>query len=295
MSLLDRLRPWSTTGVGSLPYTDPQRAAIQAVGSYDLPFCPQLPRLDGDMLAEWLGTDPCRCGWSPGRDRERPRAWEWLLRELAVSPPLHRLVKLQVTGPLTLTYALERAGGRRANDPALRHEVAGWLAANAAAQVAELRERGLEAVLVVDEPSLSTVAGPGIERCWDPLRTVASAWGLHLCCRVPWDVVDEAQPDILSFDLAVETVGGRGGRALGSLMRRGGRVSWGVIPVHREEQLGVASARLESALARSGAVGEQSLLSASCGTGRMSARREATVAASLALLARGRRRQPAHA
>ena len=51
-----------------------------SLSAYDVPFCPQLPRLDGDMITEWLGADPGRCGWSPARDRERPRAWDTLLR-----------------------------------------------------------------------------------------------------------------------------------------------------------------------------------------------------------------------
>jgi hypothetical protein len=84
---LDRLPPWSTTGVGSLPYTDCGIAVARAVRDYELPFCPQMPRLEGDMVTEWLGADPCRCGWSPDRDRARPRAWELWLRELTLGPP----------------------------------------------------------------------------------------------------------------------------------------------------------------------------------------------------------------
>ena len=95
------------------------------------------------MVAEWLGADPRRCGWSPDRDRERPRAWERLLRELMLAPPAHDVVKLQVTGPLTLAVALERGAGRGPGDAALRREVAAWLAANVAGQVAALRERWL--------------------------------------------------------------------------------------------------------------------------------------------------------
>ncbi len=115
-AILERLPPWATTGVGSLPYDEPAAAAAHAVAAYDLPFCPQLPRVEGDMVREWLGADPGRCGWSPARDRERPPAWEALLARLAAAPPPHRLVKLQVTGPVTLARALEttRAGAAAA-------------------------------------------------------------------------------------------------------------------------------------------------------------------------------------
>src|SRR5215470_14326846 len=130
--MLDRLPAWATTGVGSLPFADPRRAAAQAVAAYDVPFCPQLAALEGDMIAEWLGGDPRRCAWTPDRDRRRPLAWDELLDELAATPPAHGVVKLQVTGPATLACALERrAGGppSRGTAVALARELAVWLAA----------------------------------------------------------------------------------------------------------------------------------------------------------------------
>jgi hypothetical protein len=60
-TVLDALPAWATTGVGSLPHTFPAHAAVHVVGEYDVPFCPQLPRLEGDMVREWLGTDAPGC------------------------------------------------------------------------------------------------------------------------------------------------------------------------------------------------------------------------------------------
>lgn len=250
MPLLDRLPAWSTSGVGSLPHADPAAAAAHAVAAYELPFCPQLPAVEGDMVAEWLGADPRRCGWSPARDRERPPAWEALLERLDRAPPAHRIVKLQVTGPATLACALERERGgavTRAAALALAHELAAWLAANAAGQVRQLAARGLDALLVVDEPALHLFGTRGVETAWDPLRAVAPAWGLHLCCAVPWDLVERAQPDLLSFDLALAPVDRR---AAEGLLARGGRIAWGALAVHRDEHAEDALARLRPALAR---------------------------------------------
>lgn len=293
MGVLERLPPWSTTGVGSLPYTDPTIAVARAARDYDLPFCPQLPRLEGDEIAEWLGGDPGRCGWSRERDRERPHAWDALLRELALGPPEHGIVKLQVTGPLTLACALERSGGAHgAGDEGFRNEIAIWLAANVAGQVDALRELGLDALVVIDEPALDLVAGmPGIERSWDPLCGLGRPWGLHVCCRVAWDVIDEAAPDVLSFDLVRTPVDRRAAASLRRLLRGGGRTAWGVLPVARDEPAHVATGRLDAALACCGADGAQSLLTASCGTGRQAPRREDHVARVLAQLA-ARRRTP---
>jgi hypothetical protein len=202
-------------------------------------------------------------------------------------------VKLQVTGPLTLASALQRGGGAHgAGGGGLRTEIAIWLAANVAGQVRALRELGLDALVIVDEPALDRVADmPGIERSWDPLRALGGPWGLHVCCPVPWDVIDEAAPDVLSFDLVLAPVDRRASTSLRRLLTGGGRPAWGVVPVDRHERSHVAFDRLDAALACCGADGEQSLLTASRGTGRQAPRREDDVARILAQLA-ARRRAP---
>jgi len=284
-TVLDALPAWATTGVGSLPHTFPEHAAAHVLGEYDVPFCPQLPRLEGDMVREWLGADPADCAWSPERDRERPAAWDAFLAALARRPPEHRVVKLQVTGPVTLARALEPDAARAARP--LAREIATWLAANAAGQVEALRARGLHALLVVDEPALAArAAAPEV---WEPLRAVAPAWGLHLCCAVPWGLVERAAPDVLSFDLARGGLDRRGAHAVRAHLARGGRVAWGVLAAHRPERAAHAAWRLCAALARAGlsaaTAGPSSLLTASCGTGRLSPRREAEVTAALCSVA----------
>ena len=196
------LPPLATTGVGSLPFTAPVEAVRHAANAYDIPFCPQLPQLDGDMIRSWLGADPTGCGWCPDRDRQRPAAWDAFVAEVAARPPAHRTVKLQVTGPVTLACALDRAGVRR-ETLALAAEIARWLAVSVREQLVALRELGLDALLLVDEPGLARL---GLRNrdviVWDPLRLAsAAAWGLHVCGDVPWEVVDAAEPDILSYDL----------------------------------------------------------------------------------------------
>ncbi len=260
MSALDRLPEWATTGVGSLPHTDVEEAVAHVAAAYDVPFCPQLPRLDGDMIAEGLGADPGRCGWSPARDRERPRAWTALLAELENAPPPHRVVKLQVTGPATLAHAL--------GDRSLAREIAVWLAASVAEQIRALA--GFDVLVMVDEPALHLF---GVD-AWDPLRAVAPLWGLHVCGPVPWDLVGRAEPDVLSFDVALAPPDER---VLAHLVGRGGRIAWGVVQPHRAEHGLHALQRLA---ARRDA-GAWSLLTPSCGSGRMSVRREHELATAL--------------
>jgi len=290
VTVLDRLPTWTTTGVGSLPFDDVDEAAAHSVAAYGLPFCPQLPRLEGDMIAEWLGADPARCGWSAERDRERPHAWEAWVRELEARPPPHWMAKLQVTGPVTLACALERVAGQRASRKeaiALARELAGWLAANASILVRRLRGIGLATILVVDEPGLAAFGTEGIERVWDPLRVPASVWGLHICCPVPWQTVERAEPDLLSFDLALDPVTDVAARALRRHAERGGWTAWGALRVASTERAGDARRRLEQALVKVDVDFERSLLTASCGSGRVSPSREREIAAELRLAAQG--------
>jgi hypothetical protein len=295
-ALLDRLPALATTGIGSLPFDRASDAAQHSTAAYDLPFCPQLPRVDGDMIAEWLGSDPGRCGWAPDRDRERPSAWHEFVARVTARPPAHGLVKLQVTGPVTLAMALERngeavAGGRRVTW--LARDVAIWLAANTAGQVRRLAEVGLDAILIVDEPGLALAGVSDASRgLWDPLRVLVPAWGMHICGPVPWSLVDSLELDVLSLDLAAHGFAEEGRPVLGRLLGRGGRVGWGVLdparPTSAAASAGLAVAALsEFSGERLGPerIARQSLLTPSCGTGRLSPERELLVAATLAAAA----------
>lgn len=278
--MLSQLPPCATTGVGSLPFSTADQAVAHVMDAYEVPFCPQLPLVEGDMVTEWLGADPCCCGWSPERDRERPRAWEPFLEALDEQPPEHGVVKLQVTGPWTLANAL--------GDTGLAGELAAWLAASAADQVQALRDRGLHPLLMVDEPALEAAAPSPADavRTWDPLRAVAPAWGLHVCCRVPWDVLEHARPDVLSFDLAgTGPLDLRGARVLERTLRRGGLVAWGICPVGSADEVGPAARWMAEAMATLGARGigrdtllSRSLVTPSCGTALAEPARERRLA-----------------
>ncbi|MGE4428760.1 MAG: hypothetical protein AB7G37_20080 [Solirubrobacteraceae bacterium] len=286
---LDRLPALATTGVGSLPFPTADEAARHAVRAYDLPFLSQMPRHDGDMVAEWLGATSC--GWTSERDRERPFAWDATLATLADRPPAHGMVKLQVTGPVTLAIALEREAVRAGVAPdvlRLGREVSAWLAANVADQVATLRTHGLDAVVLVDEPGLARSGVGDVVDVWDPLTRVGAAWGLHVCGAVPWATVRAAAPDVLSFDVTRYGVGGEGAAAIAGLVAGGSRIAWGAIDPVEPDGAGAAVNRIVTAIGACATsdldvdrLFARSLLTPACGTGRLSPRRERLVAATL--------------
>jgi hypothetical protein len=290
MTALRRLPALATTGVGSLPFSGPAEAVRHAANAYDVPFCPQLPRRDGDMIRAWLGADPGRCGWSPDRDRQRPAAWDEFVAEVSARPPAHRVVKLQVTGPVTLACALERGAGRLGGSRetlALATEIVRWLAVSVREQLVGLREHGLDALLLVDEPGLAELGLSGRDvTVWDPLRFASAAgWGLHVCGAVPWTVVDAAEPDILSYDLTRDHLPLHARPVISRLLARGGRIAWGAVDPVAPESVAATAARLAAAIASLGRratdTAKASLVTPACGTGRLSPARERLVAATL--------------
>lgn len=299
-SLLDRLPPLATTGIGSLPFSRPADAAAHVVTAYELPFCPQLPRAYGDMIAEWLGADPGRCGWAPDRDRQLPAVWDPFILQLSRRPPAHRLVKLQVTGPVTLATALDPAA-RGVELCALAREISMWLAATVTTQATELGELGLDAILIIDEPGIAAAEVRVTDAAvWDPLRASVRTWGVHICGAVPWPLIDAAQPDLVSFDLAHYGLTASARPVLTRVISRGGAVIWGVFDPLAPQPVAAATCQIRSACAScspeltESRVLAASLVSASCGTGLASVDDELALAARVGAAAASVRGGPRH-
>jgi methionine synthase II (cobalamin-independent) len=168
------------TGIGSMPGTDfaeSLRIVLGEVG--DLAYVPELPArgvhagmigrtlavLDG--LEADLQPDGWRVGVGEGADLRRARS---LLaqdfdqaEEIAGSHD--GLLKIQVTGPLTLAASVERPrGDKMLADHGARREIAESLAEGLRTHVADVRHRFPQADLVVqiDEPSIVAVMTGGI-------------------------------------------------------------------------------------------------------------------------------------
>ena len=299
-SMLTRLAPLTTTGVGSLPFTRPGEAARHAVHGYELPFCPQLPRAYGDMIQEWLGADPGGCGWAPDRDRQLPAVWDDFMLELERHPPSHRVVKLQVTGPLTLAMALERGERSLSAVTGMAGEISAWLAAAVGDQVRGLAELGLGALVIIDEPGLMAAHRAGATPAvWDALRAVSPMWGVHACGEVPWRLIDAAGPDVISYDLSRFGCVAAAQTVLRRLMRRGGRIMWGAIDPAAPEPPTWVAARVSHAArlvagrrCRTADVFAASLLSGGCGSAGVAAASERDLAAALHVAATALRAEP---
>jgi hypothetical protein len=162
----------AATGLGALPGTQPREAAAFVLDALpDLPHLPELPQRGpwasstGRTLAllEGLSGETIVSGWRlisrPGRDARHAAAL--LAEDLDAledrAEGFSGLVKVQVTGPVTLSTEVELTSGHAAaTDDGARRDLAESLAEGLAAHVADLRRRLPSAQLLVqlDESAL---------------------------------------------------------------------------------------------------------------------------------------------
>lgn len=265
--------PWSigvATGIGSLPYDDPDEAAAVVVGELpDVPHLPELPArgAGADLVGRAasllvdLHTDLRPSGWRlvdrPSADERRAAG---LLRadldalQLAAygySGPL----KIQVAGPLTLAAALERPRGDLVlADHGARRDLAQSLAEGLREHVADVAARvpGARLIVQVDEPRLPavlagavpTISGfgrlraveePEAETLLAEVLVAAGEWPAVHCCAedVPVALLRRAGASAVAFDAE------RAGRTVLDQLAEavdGGLAIWpGVVPALRPD------------------------------------------------------------
>lgn len=235
-------------GVGSMPGQDYAEALRIVIGQTpDLVAIPELPArgvqagMTGrgmGILAE-LGADLQPAGWrltGAGSGADQRRARSMLAQDLdAVEEQLQGfdgLLKVQVTGPWTLSATVERPRGDRIlADHGARRDLAQSLAEGIREHLSGVSARvpGARLVLQVDEPALTavlnaqipTASGWGRHRSIDKpeadaaLRLVAEAGRdsgartvLHSCAPdVPVALAAGAGFDAISFDLSLASPG----------------------------------------------------------------------------------------
>ncbi len=325
MSATPQWPSWPTTGIGSMPHRDPGQAARLILATATIPFWPQLPALgpEEDMVLACAHGLPCLevdlasrrvVARAEGRQDELLRFYECLLAEdlghfapprtlgldalleaAATLPPGSgpRLLKGQVVGPVTFgTSVRDEAGRALIHDRELMEACCQGLALKAAWQARRLSAAGAEAVIFVDEPSLSgfgsafmavdrdTVLGL-LGLLFETARGAQPALlGVHCCGNSDWPMLLGSGADIISFDswsyldnFCLFP------REVAAFLERGGRLAWGAVPTNEPvpEDLSALLERLKAGLVSLERAGvdpallrERSLLTPSCGMGLLS-------------------------
>jgi hypothetical protein len=234
------IKPFSTTGIGSLPHLDPEEACNLIVRTFDIPFWPQLPRLS---FHEWMipqysegmpfvtiDADAETMVVARNQSDELDRFYEACGEQarIAISDDYARglhvflrtvrgkrfeWIKGQVTGPLTFTLGLkDREGKLIYFDEELRQVSLMLLQAKARWQIDQLKPHAENIFIFMDEPILSalgssTYLSVSREETLRLLSDLASAIteaggtpGIHCCANADWVLAIESGAKLISFD-----------------------------------------------------------------------------------------------
>ncbi|HHX87659.1 MAG TPA: hypothetical protein GX693_05710 [Firmicutes bacterium] len=260
-----------TTAMGILPHTDVERA-LQLALSLDIPFWPQLPRINffEDMYAQisehfpgiTLDLEQRMVRFSLERfykDLEKVISqWdneEYFSLSPRYSAVFHRFLEKDLTGYRYIrgqsigpvSYGLKILDEH--NRPIIYHEevrqvIFEFIAKKLQAQYNDLRRNHRGAFVWVDEPGLEMIfmafTGYTDKKAKEDYRLFLNSFpgarGVHLCGNPDWSFLLELPLDILSLDvLARGHIFSLYTESIKEFLGRGGIISWGITPTLTEE------------------------------------------------------------
>lgn len=234
------IKPFSTTGIGSLPHLDPEEACRLILQTFDIPFWPQLPHIS---FLEWMipqysegmpfvtidtnseniivqrnESDELERFYETCRDGARVAISDDYARGLHVFLRLIRgkrfeFLKGQITGPLTFTLGLKDREGRLVYfDEELREVSLLLLQAKARWQIDQLRPHADNVLIFIDEPILSALGSSTylsvtreetlrlLSETVAAIRDAGGIPGIHCCANADWVLAIESGVKVISFD-----------------------------------------------------------------------------------------------
>jgi methionine synthase II (cobalamin-independent) len=264
------IKPFSTTGIGSLPHADAREAVNLVLESFDIPFWPQLPQLGfrGLMIPQYsegmpgLLVDEGRGEVLIERNEEETQRFYETCTEdakIAISEDyakgLHtflrkvdgrdfNLLKGHITGPLTYTLGLKDTDGRPIYfDEELREISLMLLNAKARWQIAELGRYADKVIIFIDEPILSALGSTSyvgvsneealrlLQVTADAIKDAGGIAGIHCCGRADWPLVMDSGVDIMNFDAySFADTLGIYPDDVEAFLEADGVLAWGIVP-----------------------------------------------------------------
>ena len=259
-----------TTAMAVMPHTDIDRALSTAL-SMDIPFWPQLPRLNyyEDMYVQaaehfpgiLLDVEHRTLRFSMDKfmaeletvmaDFDNPEIFDVSETYSAV---YHRFLNLdlsdrpairgQLEGPISFGFNIQDENDRPVLfDDTVRPFMFEFMARRVNVQLARLKAKNANAFMFVDEPGLqflfSAMSGYGDVAARADMEAffamIERPRGVHLCGNPDWDFLLNLDMDILSLDVYSNgEVFSAYAPAIKRFLDRGGVLSWGIVPTNFE-------------------------------------------------------------
>lgn len=237
---LTMFTPFLTTGIGSLPHTDPEGACRLVIETFDIPFWPQLPKIsfhefmipqyaegipflkiDDRRETIWIERDEsdaltrfyetCSEDWRLAVSENYAKGFHTFINIIKDKHFVY--LKGHATGPLTFTLGLKDSDGRLVYfDEELREISLIVLKSKIRWQIEILKHYAEQVIIFIDEPVLSALGsssyiGVSPEEALRLLREISDAVkdaggisGLHCCSKADWPLVINSGVSIISFD-----------------------------------------------------------------------------------------------
>jgi len=249
------------TGIGSLPFTDPEQAlSFIAETAPEIPYWPQLPQRCEEemMLLQPLGIANKLLQYDAKhfqiniKKADLPSFLEGINQsEIPLLPrqasgffafekaleenrfPKAKAIKAQMVGPLTLAQHLFVEGRSFNEDPRTRVSLSRFLLQCAKWQVERLKKFGLPILYFVDEPSIQPEKAKYLHGFFENLKSLGVTTGLHSCRKIPYEVLLQFKPDIFSFDADKELEDFCQDPSAKDFIHNGGKVAWGIVPTDK--------------------------------------------------------------
>ena len=234
------LQSFSTTGIGSMPHSDPLEACRVIFDSVDIPFWPQLPhrsflelmvpqytegfpflKIEGENIRIEEPEKQEIAFFYEAVDSKKgfPISKEFAAGLYAFIDILKRnkrklpAVKGHITGPLTFTLSLTDNQKKPIYfDEEMRELALELLKGKVRWQIEALCPYADEVLIFIDEPILSALgtstyigvdtaeAARLLSELVDHIKTSGGIAGIHCCSKADWPLVLSSKPDIFNFD-----------------------------------------------------------------------------------------------
>ncbi len=231
---------FTTTGIGSLPFKEPERAVELILKSCDIPFWPQLPARSFKelMIPQYsegfpgikLHEETSQIVLEDTTQETLNSFYEACANEIdfPISPDYAEgfyafvdalkgkrfsALKGQITGPLTFSLGLKDREGRYIFfNEELRELTIMLLAKKAQWQIKRLKEFAEQVIIFIDEPILSALGSSSylgvsneealrmLGSVVDAIHAVGALSGIHCCGKADWAMVIQSGVKILNFD-----------------------------------------------------------------------------------------------
>jgi hypothetical protein len=234
------IKPFSTTGIGSLPHLDAGEACNLILKTFDIPFWPQLPkvslrefmipqysegmpffRIDPEKQTFWIEKNASEElerfyeGWTEDSRIAISEDYAKGLHIFLTSIRNRRFefLKGQITGPLTFTLGLKDAEGTPIYfDEELREISLMLLKAKTRWQFDILKAHAERVIMFIDEPILSALGSSSylgvspdetlrlLKAMTGAIKSLGAISGIHCCGNADWPLVIRSGADIINFD-----------------------------------------------------------------------------------------------